>query len=319
MTPVAVLAILVTSGEAHGPVSAAMFAAASEVVGASDGVQLIETEALSDAEALRVEHALPVRAVVQLGWRDPERAHAWLSLHAARTDRWIDREIVFATTDTPPERGRTLGFAIASMLPEGDPSLAPAPIEAVPEPTPRAAPTAAAAATDRYAASLAFLAGAGLGGPASGLGGDAEVERFVSSRVSVGLSIAARLGRITDLDARELTSSGGFGAALWPVIPTATGRLGVALRADALLLYHAVSHADARGATEWKGQALPGAVVKLEGVCRLGGAIDLLLGAGAEVAFGTIDVTVVPAPPSGGSAHIPVLRAVAEGGLRARF
>ena len=319
MTPVAVLAILVTTGEAHGPVSAALFSAASEVMGTSDAVALVEAPVLSDAEALRVERASSARAIVQLGWHDPEHLRAWLRLHAARTDRWIDREIVFSSTDTPAERGRTLGFAIASMLPEGDPTLAPPTAEAPRAPTPAPTTMTMATTTERYAASLACLAGEGLGGPASGLGADATLERFVSPRVSLGLTVAARFGRIADIDAREVTSSGGLGAALWPVAPTATRRLGVALRGDALLLYHAISHADLDGATAWKGQALPGADLKVEGLWRVSDTLDLLLGAGTEIAFGTIDVTVAAAPPAGGSAHIPVLRAVAEGGLRARF
>jgi hypothetical protein len=316
MTPVAVLAILVTTGDAHGPVSAALFSAASEVMGTSDAVTLVEAPVLSDAEALRVERASSARAIVQLGWHDPEHLRAWLRLHAARTDRWIDRDIVFSSTDTPAERGRTLGFAIASMLPEGDPALTPPTAEAPRAPTPT---TTTTTTTQRYAASLACLAGEGLGGPASGLGADATLELFVAPRVSLGLTVAARLGRIGNIDAREVTSSGGLGAALWPIAPTATRRLTVALRGDALLLYHAISHADLDGATAWKGQALPGADLKVEGLWRLGDALDLLLGAGTEIAFGTIDVNVVAASPAGGSAHIPVLRAVAEGGLRARF
>jgi hypothetical protein len=315
MSPFAVLAILVASGQAQGPAVTAMMTAATEVVGAGDAVRLVETAAPSDAEALRVERSLSARAVVQLAWRDPSHLRARLRLHAARTDRWIDREIVFSVTDTLAERGRTLGFAIASMLPEGDPSLqfAEPPSLAEQAPAPPPAPLG------RQVAGLSVLAGAGLGGPASGVGGGVMVESFLRDNLSVGLALSGRLGRIAEIGGSELTTSFAIGAALWPLAPTPTRRLGIALRGDALLLYHAISHVDPGGATQWKGQALPGAELRLEGTWRLGGAVELLLGAGTEVAFGTIDVTVVATAPAGGAATIPALRAIAEGGVRLRF
>jgi len=144
-----------------------------------------------------------------------------------------------------------------------------------------------------------------------------NVETFVTQNASLGASLSARLGHIAALDADELSTAFGLGGAWWPVAPTVTNRLGIAIRMEGLLLYHAVSHDRAGGTTEWKGHALPGAEVKLEGTWRLGHGVELLLGAGSEVAFGTIDITVVS--QTTGSATIPALRTLAEGGIRARF
>ena len=55
MTPAAILAILVATGEAHAAPTTAMAAAAAEVIGTPGGVRVVEAPALADTEALRVE------------------------------------------------------------------------------------------------------------------------------------------------------------------------------------------------------------------------------------------------------------------------
>jgi hypothetical protein len=311
MTAAAVLAILVAAGDAEAPEIISMMAAATEAAGTPDAIRMVSSAAPSDDEALRQERAFSARASVQLAFVGADRRHAHLRLHATRTDRWIDREIAFAPGDSDNERGRALGFAIASMLPEGDPTLR---LEAGAAVTP--APPARA--PGRHAAALAASAGSGVDGPAGGWGGALGFDWFVADSFSLGGRISARAGRIEAVDGRAVTTAAGAGGAWWPVAPTAQRRLGIALRADALMLYHWVSHQRMDGSVEWKGHALPGGELLLEATYRLAGALELLLGGGAEVAFGTIDVTVV-APPASGSARIPALRGVAEAGIRLRF
>lgn len=313
MTPATVLAILVATGEARAPATAAMAAAAAEVVGDQGGVRVVEVGTAGDADALRVERELAARVVVALAWSDARHLGAHLRLHAARTNRWVDRDFAFAEVDTPPERGRALGFAMASMLPEGDPSLPLATNEVARGAPPDEPPLG------RTALEATFLAGAGVGGPAVGLGARLSVERFIDSRASLGVSLASRLGRIASLGARELTSSVGAGGALWAVAPTRARALGLALRAELLLLREDVEHPDTTGKATWKSHVLLGAGGGLEGTLRLAGPLELVLAAAAEIAFGTVDVTVVAAAPVGGTEHIPVVRVVGDLGLRARF
>jgi hypothetical protein len=313
MTPGAVLAILVATGEARAPATAAMAAAAAEVVGDQGGVRIVEVSTRGDAEVLRVEREVDARVVVALAWSDERHIRAHLRLHAARTDRWVDRDFAFADADTPPERGRALGFAMASMLPEGDPSLPLATNDVARGAPPDEPPLG------RTAVEAMFLAGTGVGGPAGGLGGRLSLERFVTGRVSLGVSLASRLGRIASLGARELTSSLGAGGALWAVAPTSSRALGLALRAELLFLHEDVEHADSTGQATWKSHALLGAGGGVEGTLRLAGPLELVLAAAAELAFGTVDVTVVAAAPTGGTQHIPPARVVADVGLRARF
>jgi hypothetical protein len=314
MTPAAVLAILVAAGEAGSPVTAAMTDAAAEVVGNAGAVRIVEAGALSDSEALRTERQLSTRVVVQLAWADAQHLRARLRLHAARTDRWINRELAFAEADTPAERGRAVGFAIASMLPEGDPSLALATSDEPREEVRALAPVPGSNVID-----ATFLAGAGLGGPAGGLGGRLAYERFVIPRASVDLALAVRLDRISNLDARELTSSIGLGGSYWLAAPTSADRIGLAMRSEALLIYESVAHADAAGATSWKGHALLGVGASVEGTLRVTRALELVLRGGAELAFGTVDVTVVATRSASGTARLPASRALAGIGLRARF
>jgi hypothetical protein len=312
MTPAAVLAILVATGEAHAAPTAAMAAAAAEVVGEQGGVRVAEASALTDAESLRVERELGVRAVVALAWSDADHLRARLRLHAARTDRWIDRELDFAAGDTPAERGRALGFAMASMLPAGDPAIPLATREAPPPETPPPA-------LGPNALETSFVVGAGMGGPAGGPGAGLGYERFVTSHASLLVSAAGRVGHIEPIEARLVTASAGLGGALWPLAPAADRRLGLAIRGEALFLYEAVEHTNAAGASAWKGHALPGAALSIVGTLRVTGPLEVVVAGGAELAFGTVDVSVVAAKPAGGSSQVPVARAVAQAGLRLRF
>ena len=152
----AVLAILVAAGDGQAPEIASMMAAAAEVAGTPDAIQLVSSAAPSDGEALQAERAASARASVQLIFSGSDRRRARLRLHASRTDRWIDREIVFSPGDSVGERGRTLGFAMASMLPEGDPTRRL-------ERSAANAPVAPTRPLGRHAATLAACVGEGLG------------------------------------------------------------------------------------------------------------------------------------------------------------
>jgi hypothetical protein len=199
------------------------------------------------------------------------------------------------------------------MLPEGDPELQ------VQPPPPASPAPPASRPLGRHAVGASLSGGAGLGGPAGGLGATVFADTFLAERVSAGLKVSARGGRISELDATSLTALVGAGAALWLRVSDRDLALGLGARADALLLVQAVSHAGLAGETQWKSHTLPGADLGLVATWRLTETVELALGTTLEVAFGTVDVTVVAAPPANGRATIPVLRAVADLGVRARF
>jgi hypothetical protein len=315
MTAATVLVILVATGEGRAVETTAMAAAAAEVIGVPDSVRVDEASPPADVSALRLEQGLGARAVVALTWNGPDHLKAHLRLHSARTDRWIDRELAFAMEDKRSERGRALGFAMASMLPASDPTF---PLATASEST---APTAPPPPLGSNAVEASFLAASGIGGPAGGLGARLGGERFVAPSVSLDLSAAGRAGRLQAVDAKEVTVSAGVGAAIWPIAPTrgGGGHAGLALRGEILLLYQAVAHTNAAGTTARRSQVMPGGVLTVEGTWSIARRLEFLLAGGAEIAAGTIDVTVVARSPQGGTARIPACRALASAGVRVRF
>src|SRR5439155_20803878 len=50
-------------------------------------------------------------------WDSAEHRQAYVRFHVEPRHGWNDRVIGFATGDDLAERGRTIGFAVASMLP----------------------------------------------------------------------------------------------------------------------------------------------------------------------------------------------------------
>ena len=118
MSPAVVLAIVVATHNVDDQATEAMRATAAEALGGEDTVVVRELDAISDAEALRIERRIAAQAVAQVEWLDPEHTRARVRVHAVENNRWVERIITFAVVDTSIERGRALGFAVTSMLPE---------------------------------------------------------------------------------------------------------------------------------------------------------------------------------------------------------
>jgi len=132
------LVILVASGQAHDPGTEAVARATREALGPETHVEVRETTGSpTDNDAIQAETSAHADAVVEVRWNDAKHDQAVLHVLVARTSRWVYRTIGFEASDAPAERGRTLGFAVASMLPEGGLSP-PAP---TPTPTPTQTPT----------------------------------------------------------------------------------------------------------------------------------------------------------------------------------
>src|SRR5258708_29822274 len=169
MTGRAARVVLVGAGEASDPTPSAMDRATR---GAAEAATVDVREARSpsptDDEALALEKTLPPTAVVELRWTDAAHRKALLRVHLSLESRWVERTVAFKPSDAIAERGRTLGFAVAAMMPEGRTSAmgagagtatgaatgtapgtatATAPATATPTAPPPAPPTAPAAAT----------------------------------------------------------------------------------------------------------------------------------------------------------------------------
>jgi hypothetical protein len=121
MADAATLIVLVAAGEAADATTRAMARATREALGPVAHVIVRETAGEpGDADVAAVEHSDNPDAVVELSWigvRESRHRQASVRMHL-RTGRWVDRWITFRPTDADGERGRTVGFAIASILPE---------------------------------------------------------------------------------------------------------------------------------------------------------------------------------------------------------
>jgi hypothetical protein len=100
----------------------------------------------SDGLAIAAEQQAHADAVAEVTWSDGAHRQARLHVHLARTGRWVDRSIGFQPSDADAERGRTIGFAVASMIPEApgaaeaEPPVAPWPPSPPAPPAPPAPP-----------------------------------------------------------------------------------------------------------------------------------------------------------------------------------
>ncbi len=111
------LVILLAAGEAASPTASAMAQGARDAF-AGTVAEVRETPGVpTDADAIAAESPSRPDAVAELIWRDPDHRSATLRVHLRQSHRWIERSFAFAASDPAAERGRTLGFAVASILP----------------------------------------------------------------------------------------------------------------------------------------------------------------------------------------------------------
>ncbi|MGH7434868.1 MAG: hypothetical protein ACRENE_04270, partial [Polyangiaceae bacterium] len=144
MTDPLVIVLLVGAGGAVDPTSSRTAAAMVRTLGPEYRVEVREVGAgePGDADALAVEQRTHATAVFELTWTDVNHRQALLRAHIGKTGRWVERTVGFRTADAAAERGRTLGFASGSMLPQtaaGEPdeaSAAPPSRDATPKPRP---------------------------------------------------------------------------------------------------------------------------------------------------------------------------------------
>ena len=113
-----VLVMLVQSSDATDPSTSAAIDAAHRTLGADAQVRVSGYADLPTDEAVQ-KLAPGADAVVVVSWSEGHR-HVRLRMLRVADGAWVDRDIGFDVRDASRERGRTIGFALASMLPEGD-------------------------------------------------------------------------------------------------------------------------------------------------------------------------------------------------------
>ncbi len=330
--------ILVAAGGAGEPTTLAIERTASEALGYAARVVVHEAMGVpTDGEALALESEANEGAVVEVTWRDRGHREATLRVHLAGNRGWMERAIGFDAADAASERARTIGLALASMLPDAEPppvpQAAPVPHETLPLATVRVPPApevpedvpaelperaspGVAPSELHFAMEVSGLGAAGSGGNVQTAGGGAAFEMFPTPGFALRIGGAARAGEVAGAT-RTLSLLASAGVEIHPWRTTDSRVFGASFRADYVFMNQTVTHYDsARGANlSTRARALSGLDAFVEIEWRLGARVDVLTGVGVEETLATTYVDLNGARV----ATFPPLSGVAEGGLRIRF
>ncbi|MFO0671608.1 MAG: hypothetical protein U0235_18595 [Polyangiaceae bacterium] len=271
----------------------------------------------SDDEAVQVEKRERAQAVAVITVTDPGGRRVRLHVHRAEDRRWIDRDIAFESVDQPAERGRTLGFAMASMMPESFQSAPPPPPPAPPPETPPPPPDRVERPTTPRRAPVAALDAAALGaigiaGYAGGLGARGGAAWLLSPRVALRVDGTIRTAEVAPAQVSSLVVTAGPGISI-DAVPAEP--VGLGIRVSALAIFHAHSHLSDESEPVRRSRWLPGASAALEGSLALSEGAALLLSGGSEIAFGSTQI-IVQGREIG---VIPPVRLFSDLGIRVRF
>lgn len=273
------------------------------------------------AASATADHTTLVSVV---SWSDQQR-RATIHFVTPPEGRWSDREIRFDAADAAPERGRTIGFALASMVPAEalatrDRPEAPRPPALVPPPDvlPPQMPGEVLAPlprAHRMGVDASGLAASGLGGFGGGVGAVVGFRAPFAGALAGRVAVGARTGEIGPAQATSRVISGGLGVAWQPWLD-GRRRWAVGARIDALVLHQAVSHFSGDDPTAVdQARFLPGFDAALEGTFRFAESAAVVGAFGTEAALGTTRVVVKGREV----ASLPPGRLFAEVGLRLLF
>lgn len=321
MTPAVVLAIIVATQNVDDQATEAMRSTAAEAVGGDESVVIREMEGLSDGEALRIEQLVHAQAVAQVTWLDPEHTRARVRVHVVETARWSERTITFAVVDTSVERGRALGFAVTSMLPEE--TLVARPHAGGPRGGAGGGPAEELGSALRVVGVGSGSVGSGIaGGMGFGLAGEFALNDTLAARIGGSW----RQGPVKILDGTATAFSVAVGVAFWPRRPSPERRIAVGVRVDALGIYHRVTDQKPDALNNLQTQWIPAIDAMGEVGLSVTRMIDIVASGGVEATIFKLALTETPMPTvedpmpvTRESAHVPQLRLVGEAGIRVSF
>jgi len=184
--------ILIAASELSSPATAGMLRAARETLGASTSLRLEARNAAVEApQATSVD---PNRAYVSISWQGPNHERALIVGHLPRSSTDAERVLTFGSADPEEERGRSVGFVVASLFAAfDDPTYAQprAPLVVTP---PRAPTKLLVPPENRYAFSLAAVMASP--GDANSFGAYFDATREFGVSTGFGLYADARIGAI---------------------------------------------------------------------------------------------------------------------------
>lgn len=319
--------VIVAAGEASDGSTPAMEQALRGALGRDVPIAVRSAvEEASDESLVAMasrEHAALLVVVV---WSERPR-RATLRVVKPTEGRWTDREIRFDSADVASERGRTVGFALASMVPEDaltppepPPVLTPAPPAATMSPAAeRAAPEGPAPPylprPNPLALEASALAVTAPGGYGGGLGGVFAVRVPLGGGVALRGALSLRGGDVAPAQATSRVIVGSAGVSWQPWLD-ARRRWALGGRFDALVIHHDLGHlSEDDPEIRHLSRFLPGFDAALEGAYRFADRAAFVGAMGTEVALGTTEVVVREHPV----ASLTPARLLGELGLRVSF
>jgi hypothetical protein len=260
-----------------------MVRAASELLGPGVAVR---TAAFPDQHPESVDPTPLGEESATLEWDAPAHEHAHLRFcryERACSEHWL----TFNAADPESERGRTLGFLLASLFAQANPTPAPAPAPA--RALPRSAPVPQRPEFPRTELSAA-VAAAGPG-DGSGLGVRVAGAYATSREFRAGVGAEVRFGDLPDAEASTRIGAVAAQGAWLPWRPFAGLSLGGSASAGAY--YLSISHfsSDDRR-PDRQGRFLPGGTLTLVAALDLGHSSSVVLELGAEVLGGRTTLVV---------------------------
>ena len=311
--------VLVANAESQSLLDDALSSAARETLGSDALVEVRDVRTLpEDAEAEARARSADAGAIVEIGWRDAARRNAIIHVRILDApEGWMEREIGFAKTDAEGEKGRMLGYALASMIPMSEKPSAPA--SATRPATPaalRVDPVTPLARRWVAALEISGVAAQAFGGYGGGVGGTMGGAWYFSRHFSVRAAVGARAAEVGAAQALLHSFTTAAGLAWRSEDATLSLRFGLGAHVDMMMIDESVTHLspDDPSAVR-KSYWLPGGDILLEASGLLTEGAAAVLAVGAEGFFGTAHVYVHETPV----ASLVPLHLVAEVGLRARF
>jgi hypothetical protein len=326
-----VLLVLVAKGE-EGPATVAMAGAVREAVLVDAQIDLREVASVpKDDEAIALARDVHATAVVELVWHEKHR-RVTLHFHADPSQKWTDRHLTFEATDSDADRGRTIGFAVVSMLPETLTRPPPLPPPSTQPPTPPPEPPIDAPehreaekprerwkpedfVPERHVGALDLAASMRAGADASGYGATLSGRWDLATRWSARGVLAVHAGNVPEASASSLVGTVGAGVVARPILATRVRPFELAFRADFLVQRVELAHDAAGGGTVSESRWNPAFDVAIDGEWVFAGNFGVFVALGGELAFGKTAVFVAGSQV----ATIAPLRAVGDAGFRLFF
>ena len=276
-----IVVVVVTLADSGSDATHAMTRTVQEALADTALVMVHEEARPDDNVALtNLGNTMHANAVVVVQWNDT--GHASVRVYRTELKAWTTRDVAFNANDPPNERGRTLGFGIASIVRAGTPEEPEKPPP--PPPAPRDAPAASGstAALPRWDAEAAGQAS--LANSATSWGGSVGAGFRVVDRLTLRASFAGRAGSIDDADASStyLRVTGGTSWAL------AFHRFTFGPRLEVGAIRQQASRSDASSGARWSGVVDARAEASAFVIPRLA----IVLGVGGEVVLQRVPIRV---------------------------